>query len=329
MLIPFRSLVLALGLLAVAPIAQAAPKRQPPSIALHGPTVTVVVGTLKEFAPNGNLVLGDVRQLRGPEPSPDLVEIPRPDRLDLRIGTRYVAAFTLYRQDGVKRTVKNPLGPQLVVVDGANPAVWKDRPEIERIVEWKPADSLDEVHRQLPRLLDLLGRRDADAAAFAAAEIVLRPELLHHLDAPAQRRLAAYATDSRARAGERALTFIGAIEMPSLPARANPWPAAARTVLRQAPLRIHGRNGEDGVVLAAFRYLASQPQRLEPTQARRWLAADDAAIVEAALDELGQASPATARDALDATLRRRDLPAATRPLLEGKRRELDASPPRR
>lgn len=304
-----------------------AAKIDPPTIALGRPTTSIVIATFKEHGPDQRIVFAKIRQLAGPVDAPELIDLATPDLpAPLRIGERYVLAYSNHTNDRLKRTMTNARGGAFVATPGLEPAIWEDRGEIEDLLMWRIGDDLVKVREALPRLLGLLQSRDPQLQGFAAAEIAFRPALIAVLEPSSQRRIRAFVERARAPADARARLLLAAIDMPADPPSVRAWDAAAKHVLATSPIVLRDLRRHSEFVAAAFRYCEHRNIMVAPAALRRWLRSDDAALAEMALLGLRRQSARAELDALDAVISRDDVPADTHRFLVDHRRRLASVP---
>lgn len=310
-----------LGLVAAG--AASAAKVDPPTIALGRPTTSIVVADYREPGLGDRLVFTHVHTVRSPVEVPELIDLARPDLGEpLVVGKRYLLAYTLFANDKLKRTSMRSRGGVFLSSPGLEPALWNYSAENEALFQWHIDDELAGMRTAMPRLLELLASRDSRQRAFAAAEIAYRPALVGVLSAREQAALRKFVGRDAGPERARAMLMMVAYNMPEAGSARRDWDGAARRLLAHSPLRSREIDGRTQLLLAAFSHLQARGVELSPRIARRWLRADDVALVEAAASALQGGSDQLARKEIDAALHDDRLGDGSREVLQRFRQRL-------
>lgn len=309
-----RSLAL-LGLIAAG--SAGAAKVDTPTIALSRPTTSLVVADYKEAGPGDRLVFSRVRTIRSPVDVPELIDLAKPDlHGPLVVGKRYLLAYTLFANDKRKRTSARARGGAFLSSPGLEPSLWEFSDANEKMITWHIADDLAGMRSAMPALLKLLASRDSAQRGFAAAEIAYRPALLAALTASEQKALRKFVDRDAGPDRGRAVVMMMAYNMPDVGSTRRGWDGTARDLLADSPVITRDKDGRTQLLLAAFSHLQARGSELSPKIARRWLHADDMALVEAAASALQRDSAALARSEIDMALRDSSLSAGSREALQ-------------
>lgn len=293
-----------------------AAKVDPPTIALSRPTTSIVVADYREAGPGDRLVFSRVRTVRSPVEVPELIDLAKPDLHEpLVAGKRYLLAYTVFANDKMKRTSPRARGGAFLSSPGLEPPLWDFSDSNEQMVTWHIADEVAGMQAAMPRLLKLLASSESRQRAFAAAEIAYRPALLGVLSASEQKALQKFVHRDAGPDRARAVLMMMAYNMPDLGSARRSWDGTARDLLADSPLLTRDQDGHTQLLLAAFSHLQARDSELSPKIARRWLHADDMALVEAAASALQRSSSTLARNEIGAALRAADLSSGSREVL--------------
>ena len=289
----------------------------PPTIALGHPTTSIVVADYREAGPADRIVFERVRVVRSPVDVPALIDIARPDlREPLKVGKRYLLAYTVISRDKQRRMAARPRGAIFLSSPGLEPALWDFSPTNEAMLVWKIDDELTKTRSELPNLLRMLAKGDARQRSFAAAEIGYRPELLRSLSASEQKALAKFVAKDTGPDRARATLMTMAYSMADAGTSRQYWDSVAHKVLANSPVLTRDRDGHTELILATLAYVQVRGDRLDPRIHGRWLRSDDMSIIESAIAALQNNSAAIAQEQIKIALTGAELTPPGRELLE-------------
>ncbi|MGA9341311.1 MAG: hypothetical protein WBV61_03130 [Rhodanobacteraceae bacterium] len=302
-------------------------KVEPPLEALYAAENTLVVGKLMEVKPAGRLVFATDKQLGGKSPPPARIDVrvPKSTLAQVKVGDRYIFAYSLYRRDSLRadRAIYNREGAVMLASPGLEPALFQDDRSTRAILSASRNSEAGESGRLLRLLLEALRGKDAALQNLAANEIALDPDLAPQLTPRDREVIERLVGNAHALPSARSALLLAASRDPAH--YGDWWAKSSRKILATTPTGGYANGATDpsGLVLLAFEVLDLHKIELPSSALKRWVGADSPALAEKALLAMRRQSPAEERPAISKALADPHLPPATRKFLNDHLRRLN------
>jgi hypothetical protein len=314
-------------LLAVATMSARAEPLDSPLELMYAPDAMIVAGPLIEINPAGRIVIQRKEVLSGKDQPPDKIDVRTPIDVPggLKIGERYVVAYSMYRRDTRNPVAMavNPDGATALVSPGIEPAVFRDTPQLRAILKAGRTDEGRESRRLLDLLLTALGGADAQLANLAAGELVYEPELGERLRDADRALIEKTVRDPHASLHMQAMLLEGAARRSK--DLGDWWRAFALQIVTTTPVDGYSDKAPDPValILTAFEVLDRYAVKVPPEVLKRWVWNPNPPVVEKVCVLLRRESPEQERSTIQLALADPKLPGTTRKFLNDHLRRLD------
>lgn len=297
--------------------ARAARSLGPPSKLLAADrNFVAVVTAAKEVAPN-RFRFDKREDLVGVAPAQVEVRLTGVEPGEVRPGAVYVLGFSSYLRYARFPAQKgdDPEGPKVIDLPGVGPALFEDSPAVRRLVR-APQLSAAEVR---DAALAQLARPDRRSRRLAAFELFFRPPVRAAFTAQHADQLAVVLNGAPLEPLEP-LThdfLLRAAALLPAPLQGS-WvtSAARRAAAAQESPQLDLSSPVPALLNTALRLLADSRRPDDAALAAHFLAANNAAVSEAALKAVEKLAPGTALDHVERALQQPGLADDTRRLLE-------------
>lgn len=308
----------------------AAPAKQvqPPLTALRTPAANTVSATVLAVASDPPSLSVRVEQTLAGRPRTEFRILVDARFLPyVETGGRYLLVYgDLEPVEGKPGTFRQTEEGRLLSFDGAEPAAFRDTPEMRALLD--PAHAQVEGRAQYrTEVLDGLASEDPHLQNLWAGELAFRAEVVEALEAPDFDRLAAFVNnpDSHPSARTRLLATAN-LHAPQL---GTSWFVdSARKLVTTLP--IDGGAGlisTEALAFTAFDVLRTDNAPLPQEALTRWVRSPSPALAEQALLKLRAQAPEVEAAVVETALTEHLLPAATRSFLIDHLRRLRLSNP--
>lgn len=290
----------------------------PPLQALRHPNITLVV-VERPDAPviDHRMAVRVVERLRGDPDVPDETEllVAKGDEKAVEPGHKYLLFYSDVERVSFKpgKEVRRPDRRLLLHIDGADPAVFPDTPEMRALLDPEHAEIeqdpryravvMEGLHSNDPAMVDLWSAewefRPATFAEVRASEVELLRGIVEN---PAQRPFA------------RARILLTAARR--TPASLGPWYATSAGVVLEEirPAQLPENTGLSQLVYASLSVAENNPHLAEAHKLEKWLRATPPLAEKAAL-ALRAIDPELEREAVRRAIADEQIPARTRTFL--------------
>jgi hypothetical protein len=306
--------------------AHAAPLDSPLEL-MYAPDAMIVAGPLIEINPTGRIVIQRKEVLAGKDRPPDKIDVRAPTDVPggLKIGERYVVAYSMYRRDPRNPVAMavNPDGATALVSPGIEPAVFRDTPQLRAILKAGRSEEGRESRRLLDLLLAALAGADAQLANLAAGELVYEPELPERLRDADRAVIEKTVRDPHASLHMRAMLLEGAARRSK--ELGDWWRVVALQIVTTTPVDGYSDKAPDPValILTAFEVLDRYSVKIPTDTLQRWVWNPNPSLVEKVCVMLRRESPEQERSTIQRALADPKLPGTTRKFLNDHLRRLD------
>jgi len=319
------------ALLGAASFLPAAPARaqriESPLEAMYAPDGSIVAGKLIDINPVGRIVIEPKETLWGRTKPPEKLDIRVPNDFlnDVKVGERYVVAYSMFRRDPRKAVgmVANKEGAVAIVTPGIEPAVFGDTPAIRAILKAGRSEHGRESKKLLELLLAALRSEDSQLRYLAAGELAYEPELGERLGDADRAGIEKTVRDTKTPIRVRTVLLEAASRMPKT--LGDWWKKAALDIVTTTPTDGYSGKASDPVILimTAFDVLDRYSVKVPPETLKRWVWNPNPALVERVCVLLRREGPDLERSAIQQALADPKLPEATRKFLNDHLRQLD------
>jgi hypothetical protein len=294
---------------------------------IYAPDNMLVAGKLIEINPVGRIVIERKDILSGKTRPPERIDarVPNEVMADLKVGERYVMAYSLFRRDprDPTRLAPNREGAVVLVSPGIEPALFRDTPAIRAILKAGSTEHGRESRRLLDLLLTALNGDDAQLQNLAAGELAYEPDLGERMRdadrAVVEKTVRNVKTPTRV----RAVLLEGAARQPKT--LGDWWKETALQIVTTTPVDGYADKASDPVflVLTAFEVLDRYAVKVPPDALKRWVWNPNPPVVERVCVMLRREAPDQERSTIQLALADPKLPATTRKFLNDHLRRLD------
>ena len=294
---------------------------------MFGEDASIVAGKLIEMNPAGRIVIEPKDILWGKQKPPEKldVRIPKEFLNDVKVGERYVVAYSIYLHDPRKPTgvIMNRDGAVAIVSPGIEPAVFHDEPAIRAILKAGRSEHGRESRKLADLLLAALPGDDAQLQNLAAGEFAYEPELAERLTDADRALIEKTVRDAKTPIRVRMVLLEAASRMPGK--LGEWWKKAAVDIVTTTPVDGYSSAASDPVVLimTSFDVLDRYSVKVPPETLKRWVWNPNPALVERVCVLLRREGPDLERSAIQQALADPKLPEATRKFLNDHSRQLD------
>jgi hypothetical protein len=294
---------------------------------MYAPDASIAAGKLVEINPAGRIVIEPKEMLWGKTRPPEKLDIriPNDALYDVKVGERYVVAYSLFRRDPRKAVgmVPNKEGAVAIVSPGIEPAVFRDTPAIRAILKAGRSEHGRESRKLAELLLEALKGTDAQLQYLAAGEFAYEPELGERLADADRAVLEKTVRDANRPVRVRMVLLEAASRMPQT--LGDWWKKAAMDIVTTTPADGYPDKASDPVllVMTAFDVLDRYSVKIPPETLKRWVWNPNPALVERVCVLLRREGPDLERPAIHEALADPKLSAATRKFLNDHLRQLD------
>jgi len=319
------ALIGVMGLLAATPAS--AQKVESPLELIYAPDHMLVAGTLAEINPAGRIVIQKKEILAGKDKPPAKIDARvRKDALDgLRIGDKYIVAYSMYRRDPRKAVglVANPDGAIVLDNPGIEPALFRDTPAVRAILKTGKSEHGRESRKLVDLLVAALESPDPQLRNFAAGEFAYEPELVERLNEADRAAIEKSVRNVKNAPAPRALLLEASARQPK--ALGDWWKSAALEIVTTTPVDGYADKASDpaGLVITALEVLDRYAVKVPPESLKRWVRNPNPPLVERVLVMLRREAPEQERPAIETALADPKLPETTRKFLNDHLRRLD------
>ncbi len=298
--------------LAAAPC-PAAKKAKPPSQEIRQDHRHAVLAIARQRPEPGKVTFEKRADLFAGAPATFTVRMDEPIAAGLRLGEAYVVCYTSWvkrRFPGVSG--EDPEGPSLLRIPGVSESLFADTPEVRKLLAGEAEGRRPKTLRRL--LVRGLGSSHPRTQRLFAAEIVFR-ELLGELSKRQLTAVAEHIRGARNDAAAREMLLLAGMQ-PGSPADGR-WLEAARGILATTPVELDLTSYTPSLVRSTLRVLRGGGEPADLPALGRWLAANNRAVVEAAIQAMVTLDPGGAETAVRAVLEEGRLSAEGRGWVEG------------
>ena len=294
---------------------------------MYAPDNMLVAGKLIEINPVGRIVIERKDVISGKTPPPERIDarVPNEAMADLKVGERYVIAYSLFRRDPRKPVgmVPNKEGAVAIVSPGIEPAIFRDTPSIRAILKAGKSEHGRESRKLADLLLNALSGDDAALRYLAAGELSYEPELGERLTDADRARIETTVRDVKTPIRVRMVLLEAASRMPKT--LGDWWKKAALDIVTTTPVDGYSDKASDPVllILTAFDVLDRYSVKVPPETLKRWVWNPNPALVERVCVLLRREGPDLERPAIHEALADPKLSEATRKFLNDHLRQLD------
>jgi hypothetical protein len=319
------ALIGVMGLVAATPAS--AQKVESPLELIYAPDHMLVAGTLAEINPAGRIVIQKKEILAGKDKPPAKIDARvRKDALDgLRIGDKYIVAYSMYRRDPRKAVglVANPDGAIVLDNPGIEPALFRDTPAVRAILKTGKSEHGRESRKLVDLLVAALESPDPQLRNFAAGEFAYEPELVERLNEADRAAIEKSVRNVKNAPAPRALLLEASARQPK--ALGDWWKSAALEIVTTTPVDGYADKASDpaGLVITALEVLDRYAVKVPPESLKRWVRNPNPPLVERVLVMLRREAPEQERPAIETALADPKLPETTRKFLNDHLRRLD------
>ena len=321
---PLFMFVLAAMLL---PALARAERLESPLELMFGDDAMIVAGTLIEINPVGRIVIAPKEILWGKSKPPEKLDIriPKDFLNDVKTGTRYVVAYSIYKRDPRSPTamMMNRDGAVALVSPGIEPAVFADTPAIRAILKAGRSEHGRESRKLAELLMAALPGPDLQLQNLATGELAYEPELGERLTDADRALIEKTVRDTKTPIRVRMVLLEGTSRMPQT--LGDWWKKAAMDIVTTTPTDGYSDKASDPVILimTAFDVLDRYSVKVPPETLKRWVWNPNPALVERVCVLLRREGPDLERSAIQQALADPKLPEATRKFLNDHLRQLD------
>lgn len=294
---------------------------------MFAPDSMLVAGPLIEINPTGRIVIQRKEVIAGKDRPPEKIDVRSSTDVPggLKIGDRYVVAYSMYRRDPRNPVVMaaNPDGATALVSPGIEPAVFRDTPEIRAILKAGRTEHGRESRRLLDLLIAALSSPDPQLQNLAGGEVAFEPELGEELTDRDRAALEKAVRDTHASLHMRTMLLEGAARQPKT--LGDWWRATALQIVTTTPVDGYSDKASDPValILTAFEVLDRYSVKIPPETLQRWVWNPNPPLVERVCVMLRRESPEQERSTIQRALADPKLPGTTRKFLNDHLRRLD------
>jgi len=294
---------------------------------MYADDAMIVAGKLIETNPAGRIVIAPKEILWGKSKPPEKLDIriPKDFLNDVKVGERYVVAYSMFLRDPRKAVgfVPNKEGAVVIVSPGIEPAVFGDAPAIRAILKTGRSEHGRESRKLADLLLAALRGADAQLQNLAAGELSYEPELGERLTDADRALIEKTVRDTKTPIRVRTVLLEAASRMPKT--LGDWWKKAALDIVTTTPTDGYSGKASDPVILimTAFDVLDRYSVKVPPETLKRWVWNPNPALVERVCVLLRREGPDLERSAIQQALADPKLPEATRKFLNDHLRQLD------
>ena len=294
---------------------------------MYAPDASIAAGKLVETNPAGRIVIGPKELIWGKSKPPEKLDIRIPKDFldDVKIGERYIVAYSLFRRDPRKAVgmVPNKEGAVAIVSPGIEPAIFRDAPAIRAILKAGRSEHGRESRKLADLLLEALKGDDPQLEYLAAGEFAYEPELGERLTDADRAAIEKTVRDAKRSIRVRMVLLEAAARMPKT--LGDWWKKAALDIVTTTPVDGYSDKASDPVllILTAFDVLDRFSVKVPPETLKRWVWNPNPALVERACVLLRREGPDLERPAIHEALADPKLSEATRKFLNDHLRQLD------
>jgi hypothetical protein len=296
---------------------------------MYAPDALIIAGKLIETNPAGRIVIEPKDRLWGKTKPPAQVDIrvPKPVLDNVKIGERYIVAYSMVRRDPRKAVgmVANKDGAVAIVSPGIEPALFRDTPEVRAILKAGRSEHGRESRRLFDLLIAAIDGSDPALQNLAAGEFVYEPELAKRFRDADRARLEKIARSVKTPANVRAMLIEGASRRSK--DLGDWWKDASLDLVTTTSSDGYTRSDTDGqvvaLILTAIDVLDRSAIAIPPDALARWVRSPSPPLVERACVMLRRLGADKERSAIDQALADPALAPATRRFLDERLRRLD------
>ncbi len=295
----------------------ARPELGPPSIKLRTNLSNVVIASLTDIKHDHQLTFKLEQDLHNQaEP---IISI-RSDAVinrRLKVGEKYVLAYVGWDVTRFPRTIKPRRdGAVIISLNGAAPAIFTPQPELIKLLQRDIEQSLRSPPDLLPLILRGMAEEDRHLQDFFATELVTRPSLYTQLNSAQKQTVAGYLMDHDYAAASRNLMLSNAVFSRHILNDDQHRENIARQILEHYPVVVDPALPAGGLIRTAMKILEDTDDPAYVSEAQRWLASNQPALIESAAAMIYAARPDVLISALQQTLQQTALPEQSRDTLE-------------
>lgn len=299
----------------------------PPLELLFAPESRLVMGTLVEINPAGRLVFKREKVFGTHKDVPELVDAAVTSNAleDARLEQRYIVGYTTFQNDRQYPAGITPprKATNVISSSGLDPAVFRDSPELRRILD-RAASERGRESRALRRLLlQTFATDDAALQRLAAAQFALDASMSGKLDAADRAILQRAALSDKTNPTTRSLLITAAADRPD---DFGPWAAEAiNKVLEITPVDGYPSEtrGPAGLVLLAFDEASDRGVHVPFASLTRWLRSPQRLYLERASGLIESRYRGRAKAAYEEVLGDAGADPAARQFLEARLRDTE------
>ena len=294
---------------------------------IYAPDATLVTGKLIEINPVGRIVIERKDVLHGEGKPPEKIDVRVPAEVlnNVKVGERYVVAYSMFRRDPRKAVglVPNPDGALILASPGIEPALFRDTPATRAILKAGRSEHGRESKSLRDLLISALSGDDPALQYLAAGEFSYEPELGEELRDADRAVLKKTARDPKTPIRVRTVLLEGASRQPKT--LGEWWKSAALDIVTTTPVDGYPDKASDPVnlILTTFEVLDRYSVNVPPGTLKRWVWNPNPPLVERVCVMLRREGPEQERSAIQLALADPKLPGTTRKFLDDHLRRLD------
>jgi hypothetical protein len=288
---------------------------EPTNLLISGKVIEINTTTSRVVFRFGDLLAGERKFI-----TQELIDVlVTPEALRaVVVDQRYIVGYTLFAEDNRHpgQLVGKREGPTLLVGYGVDPALFKDTPQVRRLIATGKSESRRESRATLSLLLDALDSKDVAVSTLAAAQIALERELHAKIKESERKRIERFVRNADAAPAARDALLTAAAEQPAI-FGAN-WPIdVSNDLLLSTPIVGYSPPSTEWEILIrdAIAILDKSVEKAPERALIRWLSSDSVGLAETALQSIRQQYPQSERSAVNEALGNPDLAPATRTFL--------------
>ncbi len=307
-------------LLTAAHVATAGERWKPPSVALRTDTSAVFVGQLHSREGEKLLRFTHLQDIWRSAPESVTVLVDPGISAQLEEGAEYLVGYSIYTRSRLPKGVKkNPSGPLVLNIPGAQPALFPNQEPVRSLLSRPVGTHLNPDEVAL--VIDGLDSRDPAVQRFCAVELTQRPQLFASLAEDQKSRIESVARSATSDPQARFFLLRTAIRQGA--DFAGAWAeAVAQSIIMSDPLESIPSGKNISLFREALNIVEPQLTASDLEQLRRWLPSPHRGIYEPALRAIGRIDAATEMKALDQLLIQTFLDSNKRAFLAEYRRQI-------
>lgn len=294
---------------------------------MYAEDAMIVAGKAIEINPAGRFVIAPKEILAGKIKPPEKLDIRIPKEFlnDVKVGERYIVAYSQFRRDPRKAVglVPNKEGAIAIVSPGIEPAVFRDTPAVRTILKAGKSEHGRESRKLADLVLAALKGEDPQLQNLAAGELAYEPELGERLTDADRAEIEKTVRNVKTPIRVRMVLLEAASRMPEK--LGDWWKKAALDIVTTTPTDGYSSAASDPVILimTALDVLDRYSVKVPPETLKRWVWNPNPALVERVCVLLRREGPDLERSAIAQALADPKLPEATRKFLNDHLRQLD------